>query len=171
MKKTILPLIILLILIPAAILKARETSKSLPSYSITSAKPDKKLKKDETLFVFTCFDPFKKAIQKPIKYSYNGKNETANPDTAGRFSIKVKAGKYKFQFFVNSDFEEIYTDSIPGKSKIRTEIRLTFKDALLQVEEDKPVIYLYPSQETNVHVKLDLKGEMLFTYQSYSNGG
>ncbi len=34
----------------------------------------------------------------------------------------------------------------------------------------KPVIYLYPEQETEVNVKLDLKGEFTFTYPEYNEG-
>ncbi len=36
--------------------------------------------------------------------------------------------------------------------------------------EDKPVIYLYPQQKTKVDIKLELKGELLFTYPTYNNG-
>ena len=34
----------------------------------------------------------------------------------------------------------------------------------------KPVIYLYPEQETEVNVQLDLDGEFLTTYPAYENG-
>ncbi|WMJ24215.1 hypothetical protein RBG61_05990 [Paludicola sp. MB14-C6] len=34
----------------------------------------------------------------------------------------------------------------------------------------KPVIYLYPEQETNVQVKLDYSGELTCTYPPYNNG-
>ncbi len=35
---------------------------------------------------------------------------------------------------------------------------------------EKPVIYLYPEQETEVSVKLDYRGELLFTYPQYDDG-
>ncbi len=35
---------------------------------------------------------------------------------------------------------------------------------------DKPVIYLYPEEETDVTVTLDLNGELTYTYPSYNNG-
>ena len=34
----------------------------------------------------------------------------------------------------------------------------------------KPVIYLYPEEETQVSVKLDCKGELTFTYPDYRDG-
>lgn len=35
---------------------------------------------------------------------------------------------------------------------------------------DKPVIYLYPEEETDVSVQLDFNGELLVTYPTYVNG-
>jgi len=42
-----------------------------------------------------------------------------------------------------------------------------------QIEEDvcyKPVIYLYPEEQTDVSVKLDYNGELTVTYPEYGNG-
>ena len=36
--------------------------------------------------------------------------------------------------------------------------------------EEKPVIYLYPEEETLVHVELDFNGEVTSTYPAYENG-
>ncbi len=35
---------------------------------------------------------------------------------------------------------------------------------------EKPVIYLYPTEETKVLVELDFNGELLFTYPTYNDG-
>ncbi len=35
---------------------------------------------------------------------------------------------------------------------------------------EKPVIYLYPEQTTDVMIKLDFNGELLYTYPAYENG-
>ncbi len=37
-------------------------------------------------------------------------------------------------------------------------------------ETEKPVIYLYPEEETDVSVKLDYRGELSVTYPSYGDG-
>ncbi len=38
------------------------------------------------------------------------------------------------------------------------------------VYADKPVIYLYPTEQTEIFVELDYNGELLFTYPAYNNG-
>ena len=39
-----------------------------------------------------------------------------------------------------------------------------------EVSDEKPVIYLYPEQETDVRVTLDLAGELTCAYPAYSDG-
>ncbi len=39
-----------------------------------------------------------------------------------------------------------------------------------QVTDEKPVIYLYPEEEIDVTVKLDLQGELTHTYPAYKDG-
>ena len=39
-----------------------------------------------------------------------------------------------------------------------------------EVSDEKPVIYLYPEQETDVRVTLDLAGELTCTYPAYGDG-
>ena len=38
------------------------------------------------------------------------------------------------------------------------------------VGDEKPVIYLYPEQETDVRVTLDLAGELTCAYPAYGDG-
>ncbi len=169
--KFVTTILITLFFCKAMYLQAKETEgKNLPSYSITKVSKDETLKKFETAFVFTCLDPNGKKITNKIKYSYNGQEKTQVPDAEGKIKLNTRSGKYRFQFFLDSYHEEIYTDSIKGKGKTKTEITLSFKDATMYMIEDKPVIYLYPTKTTNVSVTLDLKGDILFTYPTYNNG-
>ena len=39
-----------------------------------------------------------------------------------------------------------------------------------EVSDEKPVIYLYPEQETDVRVTLDLAGELTCAYPAYGDG-
>ena len=39
-----------------------------------------------------------------------------------------------------------------------------------EVRAEKPVIYLYPTENTNVTVKLDINGDLTCTYPAYNNG-
>jgi hypothetical protein len=45
------------------------------------------------------------------------------------------------------------------------------KDNPRETLTEKPVIYLYPSEETNVNVRLDYLGDLVCSYPSYSNEG
>lgn len=45
-----------------------------------------------------------------------------------------------------------------------------FNDEGEEIYYDKPVIYLYPQEETEVSVKLDLEGELTCTYPAYKDG-
>ncbi len=39
-----------------------------------------------------------------------------------------------------------------------------------QVVDEKPVVYLYPEEEIDITVELDLNGELTHTYPAYNNG-
>ena len=49
-------------------------------------------------------------------------------------------------------------------------VYITGIDAPPGVTYGKPVIYLYPEQETDVHVKLDFDGQLTCTYPAYNDG-
>lgn len=149
---------------------AREVGKSIPEFMITKVRTDKSLKNREASFIFTCKTTDNNKVNQEIKYSINGENKTTKVNANGKFSVKLNSGKYKFQFFLSNFYYEIYSDSVIAKSKTITEVSLTFKSSEIMMIEDKPVIYLYPQQKTKVDVKLDLKGELLFTYPTYNNG-
>lgn len=149
---------------------ARESGKSIPTFTITKVRTDNTLTNREAAFLFTCKASENILVNQPIKYSANGETKTAQPNTKGEFSIKLRAGKYKFQFFLDNTHYEIYSDSVIAKSKTLTEVNLLFKSSEIIMIEDKPVIYLYPKEKTKVNVKLNLKGELTFTYPIYNNG-
>lgn len=167
--KYFLPSVFAVILLINPIL-SKEVGKSIPEFMITKVRADKTLKNREASFIFTCKTSENTKVNQEIKYAVNGETKTVQPNSNGEFSIKLNTGKYKFQFFLSSYYYEIYSDSIIAKSKTTTEVTLTFKSSEVMMIEDKPVIYLYPQQKTTVDVKLDLKGELLFTYPAYNNG-
>lgn len=49
-------------------------------------------------------------------------------------------------------------------------ISMTFTGCVPEHREDKPVIYLYPTKEQIVEVKLDFKGDLTCTYPTYKDG-
>jgi hypothetical protein len=150
---------------------------SLPLYFVNSDKADKTLKKTEALFVFKFSlnsprpNPTEKSEKKTpsILISCNGKNQNLLRDKEGKISIKVKPGKYLFKVFYNDEYYEITTDSIPVRAGFRKEIELNFMSSKYPVMAEKPVIYVYPKENTQVTIELKLKGQLTFTYPEYKN--
>lgn len=62
-------------------------------------------------------------------------------------------------------FEEEFTSWREAK-----EIRVTGVDDAYFVKDEKPVIYLYPKEETEVEVILETEGRLTCTYPLYQNG-
>ena len=143
--------------------------KSLPEYSITKNVLDKTLPKTEAVFTFY-FTESENPIKTEIKYSYSGINKTVKPGANGKTYLKVKPGKYLFKFYYGANFFEITTDSIEIKPSYREELKLNFICSKVIQVCDKPVIYVYPKESTEVKITMDLKGEFVFTYPKYENG-
>jgi hypothetical protein len=107
-----------------------------------------------------------------ITYSYSGlgENRTANLGTEKKFEIKLKPGKYSFQFYYNDTYHEISTLEIEAKAKHKTFVSVYFSPAPQRIMCEKPVIYLYPTVPTLVDIKVNPVGELSFTYPVYQNG-
>ncbi len=143
-----------------------ESWKGSPSYKIDKVTFDPTLQKNEASFVFK----FEKGFRESMKFSFNRTEKILKPDQNGKCNLILEAKSYKFQFFYNLQYYEIFTDSIPGKSNTKTEISIYFEKAGAEVLCFKPVIYLYPQKEMEVNVKLELPEKFTFTYPVYNNG-
>jgi len=161
---------LLLCILSLAGISAVRGEKLGPDYTITKSAPDSKLSKTEAVFNFTFVDTLRRPVKSAIMFSYNGTSKTQTPDAKGKFSLKLKPGKYVFQFFNSSRFYEIYTDSIQIKPGYAIDMLVNFRTANMIMTVDKPVIYVYSKQKENVSIKLDLTGEFSFTYPQYTNG-
>jgi len=153
--------------------KGKEIEKSLPNYEITKTGPDASLKKTEALFDFSFIKYAAK--QSPVKnndiqLSYNGITKRVKTNDKGQYQLKLKPGKYIFQFYFNENHREVYTDSISIGPAIKTDITVYFHEGKYPVIAEKPVIYLYPKKTTEVSVQLAVQGNMTFTYPTYNNG-
>jgi len=148
---------------------AEDKRPELPNFVILGSKLDKKLKKKKSAFTFyiRANDVF---TNNTVIYADNGIQDTVQISEKGTFTIKTNPGKHLFQFVLTRDFYEITTDSIEVKAQYHTEVSLNFKSSTKQIMVRKPVIYLYPTDKTDVHVSLDVKGELYFTYPKYDNG-
>lgn len=144
--------------------------KSGLDYHITKSGPGKDLTRKEAKFIFTFLDPKGKVIKTDISSSQNKVNKMLKCDVNGKFILETTPGKHIFQFFYNTTCGEIYTDSIQIKPAHVTEISVYFHTINEVMTVDKPVIYVYSKQKEKVDIKLELKGEFLFTYPQYANG-
>jgi len=104
-----------------------------------------------------------------MTYSIDGRNH-ATKLSQRTLKIITTPGKHIFQFFYSSDFEEIYTDSLNIAQQHRSVYVVNMFSSLYPVVSEKPVIYLYPPADTEVTVKLDIKGENQYLYPAYNNG-
>ncbi len=78
----------------------------------------------------------------------------------------------------NNLYVNVYTTYNPGTTALLVYISkdeylnqtLSIKYENRIITTAKPVIYLYPEKETKVDVKLDYKGNLMYTYPKYNNG-
>jgi hypothetical protein len=86
------------------------------------------------------------------------------------FEVKATPGKHKFQIYIGSDYEELYSDSlsIDGATKNSYDVYPLRNYNIIEIEVDKPVIYLYPEVEQEVTIKVNPVGKMNFTYPKYN---
>ncbi len=162
-----LPILMSLTLFSSSLPEATIKSGS-PNFRIIQSKIDSTLTKNESLFelhfsgTYEPLDPIKEMI-----ISCNGVILKAKVDSNGAVFVPVVPGKYKFQFYYNQDFFEITTDSVEIQPNFRSTGYVRFQSSVVQIKVAKPVIYLYPEQETSVSVKLNFKGDIEFTYPKY----
>ncbi|MFK7784265.1 MAG: hypothetical protein AB8B56_04065 [Crocinitomicaceae bacterium] len=78
-------------------------------------------------------------------------------------------GKHIFQFFYSENYYEVYSDSLEIKDRHHSIYQVNMERSDVIITVDKPVIYLYPEEETNVSVKLNIKGEPTFLYPTYED--
>jgi hypothetical protein len=137
---------------------------------------DPDLNQNEAVFKFT-FKGIKDSMTgRKIDFSINGVSKKKKLTNNSYLEIKVKPGKYKFQFFYNGDYErsgqyyEVYSDSLSIKNQYRDDYSIYFENATIEIMTDKPIIYLYPENEIDVEVIVDIKGSNPFFYPKYENG-
>lgn len=165
--------IIFYLLFSSFTLTAKEEKDFAGSYaSVDSIKFRKTLKKNESMFYFN-FPNIPTGVDLGIIYDYNGgPGKTIYLGKKRFFEVKLKPGTYYFQILWNNDYYEITTNKITVKSQQKAFVSCYFTreyDINNQVVE-KPVIYFYPTETSNIQVKLQPKGELAFTYPVYENG-
>lgn len=166
--KTIISTLALIFCLP--LLVASKNPESVPEYNVGKPSLDATLSKNETAFEL-CFYASGIGIKNAdITLSSNSIQKKIKTDEKGMYKLILKSGKYKFQFFYNDRFFEIYTDSIKSKAGYKTPVTIYFESSVMPVMAEKPVIYVYAPETTNVKIKLTPNGAFNFTYPEYKNG-
>lgn len=165
--------IIFYLLFSSFTLLAKEKEDLPGSYAILdSIKFRKTLKENESMFYFS-FPDLPKGVDFGIVYDYNGgPGKSVYLGKKRFFEVKVKPGIYYFQLLVNNDYYEITTSMFTISSRQKAFVSCYFQEAFNPDQHliEKPVLYFYPTILTDVKVKLQLKGELAFSYPSYENG-
>lgn len=161
--KTLLKAIVIIFLISNC-----AYSKGFPDYFITKKRIDRSLKNTESIFVFRFYANEQEIKNQNIKLSYNDiAYEKSSPKSY--IPLKVKPGKYVFQFYYNQDFREIITDSINIDAGYCVEVKINFKRSNYLIRPRKPVIYVYPDHTMQIEIKLNVNGYLGLTYPPYNN--
>lgn len=165
-----------LLFVPAFILATfaakAETEKNDPAWRVTENKKMAHLTAGQTeaALTFTC-DIADAMGGQEIMYSHNSSGtKTMTLDEKGKYTLKLKPGKYVFSFYMNDRFIEVHTDSIKFTGAHRVSMRVHFSRSPRRVVAEKPVIYLYPATTTKINLELEVKGKLEFTYPQYHTG-
>lgn len=151
---------------------AGESYPEEPDFVLLSKLTDPNLKVGRTRVIFQLNDiePSKGTIQ--VVWSANKMIDTVTLTNKREISEVLISGKYNFKFYYNSFYREIEIPRIVLESGYSYTISLNFKPERREnITLKKPVIYLYPAQETKVNVQVNPTGELSFTYPKYDSSG
>lgn len=142
---------------------------AIPDYFVKYEKDKHPVKEGARIRVICEFDadydPFRE-----LRFGMNGSNERIKMTDKNEVNVVRKEKKAVFQFYYDSNFQEIETDSIEIKAGMVTIISLHFKARNEPRPVKKPVIYLYPESDLEFSLDLKAKGQLTFTYPDYSQG-
>lgn len=168
--KTYLKIFLFLVLGISTI--AGETYPEEPDFVLLSKLSDPNLKVSRTKVIFQLngIEPNKGTIQ--VVWSANKMIDTVTLTSKREISEILISGKYNFKFYYNSFYREIEIPRIVLESGYSYTIALNFKPERREnITVKKPVIYLYPEQETEVNIRVNPSGELSFTYPKYESNG
>lgn len=164
MKTTFLFLAFLLI----STISLAEEKRIAASFIFDRSEPAPALSEDMGVFSFKFNGLEKEDLNVKITLSCDGgENETIKLKD-GKFDYNAPAGTHRFVIYINDKYFELYSHNliIGGQEKHFYSVN-TIMTLGLQIEVDKPVIYLYPEESTSFEVSVIPKGDMAFTYPKY----
>lgn len=166
---------ILTILMSCNLLFASNEGKKelLPTIMLDSVKSDYKLAENESVVHFTFKGVRDRTQVYVLDYSIDGKVMQSKLNEKFSITLPVNTGEHRYQFYISGDyaeFEEVTLNNLvaTGQKHQFYSINLVVAGKMISVE--KPVLYFYPVQPTQVSLQLNVNGELTFTYPKYENG-
>jgi hypothetical protein len=149
----------------------RETEKGIllvPFHQVSEEK-DKTLERNQAVYRFHVDAQYntKEILNSVWLKVDNCEKVKTNLDSLGNCSYTMVPGKHDFEFYANKC--QIVKGHCDTKPQTRNEFNVRMTDSTIVVVVCKPVIYLYPAEETPVQIKLDVKGKLGFTWPIYGD--
>ncbi len=142
----------------------KERKSDMQYYQVTETKTNARLPKGQAHVEFTFKEHSGLCLRDQVQCQHNNKKVyTPKIDTNGVSSHTIKPGKYTFTFWT-SFCDTLKTDEIEIKSQQAVSILVHLHSKNIMIESDKPVIYLYPSVNTNISLELNYNGKISFSY-------
>lgn len=141
-------------------------------YSVISDKEDRTVPKGKCLVKGRVYEAYSESgVKKGLIANFTRSTYTATDDS-GYYEMYISA-KDTGLFFYHENYNEIVCWSYKFQSQhvVHMDFITSEKlpDGMIQVVE-KPVLYLYPDQQTDVSVRLDESLELTSSYPEYGNG-
>lgn len=165
-------LVLLLSFLAIGALKASESYPERSDWEIISKTKDSTLKPNRTRITFLISGLDLDDGKQRIVWSANKFIDTTSIAISSYSISKVFiSGNYNFKFYANSRYREIIIPKLRLDSGYAITVELNFKATERNMMVKKPVIYLYPEESTEVHLKVKPAGTMTFTYPEHGANG
>ena len=170
--------ILLTLLIGSSVFcKAIEKRESLNSIEQIRFEKDSSLKSDELKIKLNIYDYVNSVNMSGVEVEFKTPkgDTTLKSDSLGIVELVTKPGKmfFKISYFA---YGEIKSDKRKYEAQIFAEYKVNMRMQSYRpnrkvgvVKAYKPVVYLYPEEETELTLKVDVNGELGFTYPIYKD--
>jgi len=142
----------------------------IAEYYTVSDTIDESLEKNTSKITFR-IQEHQANLTKTIRYSINEEKEKSIKTSNETNIVEILTpGEYDFKILLTVRHYEIMIGNLDIKPQHHIVIQLNFRSSVENIYVKKPVIYLYPEQETEIDIRLNTTGELSFTYPEYKNG-
>lgn len=178
-------LLLVLATLPTTAFWAQEEFPDIKDHIVLNSKPkyrwldfvlvdsthNDRLASDEAVYHFDMFNLLPGDSNEIVHFSVDSTDYWL-PLYEGRLSVTTTPGNHTFQIYVNDNYLEAISPSlrISAQTELIYEVILSKRPVYQGVVTYKPVIYLYPEEEKEVTVDLEIHdGKHPFYYPSYKD--